>query len=94
MFYSLSVMLTASLRSAGCDGNIISGYRWVPVPHWGLIDLAHRCIWKIKLCCSKEQWPGPRDVGWWPRKDKNWAAYANNDLQNETTIPGAQNRET
>lgn len=40
---------------------------------WGLIGLAHHCIWKIKLCCSMEQWPGPRDVGRWPRKDTNWA---------------------
>ena len=26
-----------------------------PLPRWGLIGLAHHCIWKIKPCCSMEQ---------------------------------------
>lgn len=34
------------------------------------IGSAHYCIWKIKVYCSTELWPGPWGVGRRPRKDK------------------------
>lgn len=29
---------------------------WASALLYELIGLAHHCIWKIKLCCSKQQW--------------------------------------